>query len=48
MDDIRREIEQLTVTKKSSNKGDAAKGGSPGIDETFSLAKARPRTRTTI
>ena len=32
MDDIRREIEQLTVTKKSSNKGDAANAGSPGTD----------------
>lgn len=31
MDDIRREIEQLTVTKKNpSGKGKSAKAGSPG------------------
>jgi hypothetical protein len=30
MDDIRREIEQLTVTKKSPNKTNPAKAGSPG------------------
>jgi len=30
MDDIRREIEQLTVTKKSQNKSNPPKAGSPG------------------
>ena len=30
MDDIRREIEQLTVTKKNPNKNSAGKAGSPG------------------
>jgi hypothetical protein len=30
MDDIRREIEQLTVTKKGPNKTNPAKAGSPG------------------
>ena len=30
MDDIRREIEQLTVTKKGSNKPHSTKAGSPG------------------
>jgi hypothetical protein len=30
MDDIRREIEQLTVTKKSPNKTNPIKAGSPG------------------
>ncbi len=30
MDDIRREIEQLTVTKKNQNKSNPSKAGSPG------------------
>jgi hypothetical protein len=33
MDDIRREIEQLTVTKKNPNTNNAKKAGSPGRRE---------------
>jgi hypothetical protein len=33
MDDIRREIEQLTVTKKNPNTNNAKKAGSPDVDE---------------
>ena len=39
MDDIRREIEQLTVTKKSPNNGNQAKAGSPGKFHTYKLKK---------
>ncbi|CAF3958358.1 unnamed protein product [Rotaria sp. Silwood2] len=33
MDDIRREIEQLTVTKPNANKTNPTKAGSPGLDD---------------
>jgi len=35
MDDIRREIEQLTVTKTNTNKTNTIKAGSPGKIENF-------------
>ena len=38
MDDIRREIEQLTVPKKGANKSDSAKAGSPGTSEALLMA----------
>jgi hypothetical protein len=35
MDDIRREIEQLTVTKKNPNGSNTKKTGSPGKSKFF-------------